>query len=147
MIDAILVATDASPPANRALALAVDMAVRHGARLDIIYVIREMQIPAKLRKMAEVENLADARGDVLMFVANQVLEDAAERAHKSGVDNVKTYVGSGDPSSAIINHAKRRKNDLVVLGTRGLSKAQGMLLGSVSRKVLNLCKVNCLVVR
>jgi nucleotide-binding universal stress UspA family protein len=42
---------------------------------------------------------------------------------------------------------KRRHNDLVVLGTRGLNKAQDMLLGSVSRKLLNLCKVNCLVVR
>ena len=147
MIDAILVATDASPAANRALAMAIEMAGKHGARLDIIYVIREMQIPAKLRKMAEVENLASTRGDVLMFVANQVLEEAAERARKNGVESVKTYVGSGDPSSAIINHAKRRKNDLVVLGTRGLSKAEGLLLGSVSRKVLNLCKINCLVVR
>ena len=63
------------------------------------------------------------------------------------MEQVKTHVGSGDPSAAIIAHAKRRKNDLVVLGTRGLSKAQGLLLGSVSRKVVNLCKVNCLVVR
>ncbi len=147
MISSILVATDASPAANRALALAIDMAVKHGAKLDIVYVIREMQLPAKLRKMAEVESLANARGDVLMFVANQVLEDASARARKSGVEDVRTHVGSGDPSGAIINHAKRRKSDLVVLGTRGLSKAQGMLLGSVSRKVVNLCKVNCLVVR
>lgn len=147
MINSILVATDASPAANRALALAIDMAVKHGAKLDIIYVIREMQVPAKLRKMAEVESLADARGDVLMFVASQVLDEASARARKNGVEQVRTHVGSGDPSGAIIGHAKRRKSDLVVLGTRGLSKAQGLLLGSVSRKVVNLCKLNCLVVR
>ena len=146
MIDSILVASDASPAANRALALAIEMSIAHEATLHIMYVIRDMQIPAKLRKMAEVENMVDARGDVLMFVANQVLSDASERAGKHGVKAVKTFVGSGDPAGAIIGYAKRRKIDLVVLGTRGLSKAEGLLLGSVSRKVLNLCKINCLVV-
>jgi len=147
MVESILVATDASSASNRALSLAIDMSVKHGAALHIIYVVRDMQLPAKLRKMAEVENIADARGDVLMFVADQVLNDASARAKKGGVEKVKTFAGSGDPAGAIIAYAKRRKIDLIVLGTRGLSKAQGMLLGSVSRKVLNLCKVNCLVVR
>lgn len=147
MIESILVATDASPSANRALALAIDMSTKYDASLHIIYVIRDMQLPAKLRKMAEVENIAGARGDVLMYVANQVLDDASGRAKKRGVGTIKTHVGSGDPSSAIIAYAKRRKIGLVVLGTRGLSTTQGVLLGSVSRKVLNLCKVNCLVVQ
>lgn len=91
--------------------------------------------------------MAGARGDVLMFVANQVLSDASSRAEKNGVEQVRTHVGKGDPAGAIISHVKRRKNDLVVLGTRGLSKAHGILLGSVSRKVADLCKVNCLIVR
>ena len=106
-----------------------------------------MQLPAKLRKMAEVESLAEARGDVLMFVANQVLDEAAAKARKQGVESVRTHVGSGDPSGQIIAHAKRRKSDLVVLGTRGLSKTEGLLLGSVSRKVVNLCHINCMIVR
>ena len=147
MIKSILVATDASPAANRALALAIDMSVKYGATLHIVYVIRDMQLPAQLQRMAEVENIADARGDILMFVANQVLSDASSRADKKGVEEVRTHVGKGDPAGAIISYAKRRKNDLIVLGTRGLSKAQGMLLGSVSRKVANLCNLNCLIVR
>ncbi|MGI9301419.1 MAG: universal stress protein [Gammaproteobacteria bacterium] len=147
MIESILVATDASPAANRALALAIEMAVKHAAKLDIVYVVRDMQVPAKLRKMASVENLANARGDVMMFVADQVLNDASERAKKLGVERIRTHVGKGDPAGAIIAHAKRRKNDLIVLGTRGLSKAEGILLGSVSRKVVNVCKVNCLIAR
>lgn len=147
MIKSVLVATDASPPSNRALAMAIDLAATHGAKLDIIYVVRDMQLPAKLRKMAEVESLAESRGDVLMFVAGQVLDEAAGKAKKRGVEAVHTHVGSGDPAGAIIAHARRRKSDLVILGTRGLSKAEGMLLGSVSRKVVNLCQVNCMIVR
>ena len=147
MIKSILVATDASPAANRALALAVEMAVKHEAKLEIVYVIRDLQIPANLRGMAQVMNMAGARGDVMMFVAEQVLSDARERAGAGGVGEVGTFVGKGDPAGAIIARAKQRKSDLIVLGTRGLSKTEGMLLGSVSRKVTNICKMNCLIVR
>ncbi len=146
MIESILVATDASPAANRALALAIDMSLKHAATLEIIYVVRDMQVPAELRKMVEVEEMADARGEILMFIANQVLSDASSRAEKKGVKAVRTHVGKGDPAGAIINHAKRRKCDLVILGTRGMGNVRGLLLGSVSRKVVNLCKVNCLIV-
>ena len=147
MLKSILVATDASPAANRALSLAIEIAVKHDATLEIVYVIRDLQLPAKLRAMAEVENMASARGDVLMFVAEQVLRDACDRAKASGVGEVRTYVGKGDPAGAIIAQAKRRKSDLIVIGTRGLSGTKGALLGSVSRKVANLCKMNCLIAR
>ena len=147
MIKSILVATDASPAAGRALALAIELAVKHEAELEIVHVIRDLQIPAHLRDMAQVMNMADARGDVMMFVAEQVLSDARERARAGGVGEVGTHVGKGDPAGAIIAQARRRKSDLIVLGTRGLSTAEGVLLGSVSRKVANLCKTNCLIVR
>ena len=147
MIKSLLVATDASPAANRALELAIEMAVKHEAKLEIVYVIRDLQIPDKLRDMAQVMDMADARGDVLMFVAEQVLSDARDRARTGGVEEVRTHVGKGDPAGAIIAQARRRESDLIVLGTRGLSGAEGLLLGSVSRRVTNLCKMNCLIVR
>ena len=147
MIKSILVATDASPAANRALALAIEMAVKHEAPLEIVHVIRDLQIPANLRGMAEVMDMAGARGDVMMFVAEQVLSDARGRALAGGVNDVSSHVGKGDPAGAIIAQATRRNCDLIVLGTRGLSTTEGMLLGSVSRKVANLCRTNCLIVR
>ena len=42
MLRSILVATDASSAANRALALAIEIAVKHGAELDIVYVVRDL---------------------------------------------------------------------------------------------------------
>ena len=147
MLNSILVATDASPAANRALGLAIEIAVKHEATLDIVYVVRDLQLPDELRGMAEVENMAGARGEILMFVADQILSDACERARANGVREVRTHAGKGDPAGAIIAQAKRRKVDLIVLGTRGLSKTKGVLLGSVSRKVANLCRMNCLIAR
>ena len=111
MINSILVATDASPLANRALALTIEIAVKHDAVLDIVYVVRDLQ----LRDMAEVENMAGARGKVLMFVAEQILSDTRERAKAGGVGEVRTHVGRGDPAGAIIGQAKWRRSDLIIL--------------------------------
>lgn len=147
MIDSILVATDASPASKRAIALAADMSARYGATLHILHVVRDMQLPPQLRKLAEVEKIAGERADVLVFVGEQILREAAERARKKGVKDVHTAVARGDPAGAIIKYARRRKLDLVVLGTRGLGKVRGVLMGSVSRKVANLCDVSCLIVR
>lgn len=147
MLKNILVATDASPASNRAINLAADMAGKYDATLHLIYAVREMQLPPELKKMAEVEKIAGARSDVLDFVGNKILNDAQERATKKGAAKVKTSLEHGDPATVILRYAKRRKVDLIVLGTRGLSQMKGVLMGSVSRKVTNLAEISCLIVR
>ena len=146
MLDSILVATDASPVSNRAINMAADLASRYDAKLHIIHVVRDMQLPPSIQRMAEVEKIAGAREDVLLYVAEKILDEAEARAHKRGAADVQRQIGRGDPASAIVALAKRRKADLVVLGTRGLGKVKGMLMGSVSRKVANLCEAHCLIV-
>lgn len=147
MIESILVATDASPASNRAIDLAANMAARYGASLEILHVVRDMQLPEELRKMAEVEKLAAPRRDVLEYVGKKILGDATARAREHGAEKVATSLAHGDPANAILNAAREKGSDLVVLGTRGLGQVKGMLMGSVSRKVTNLAEVNCLVVR
>lgn len=147
MISKILVAVDGSSASNRAVALAADLAIKYDASLHFLNVIRDMQVPPQLTKLAKVEKLGQGRMDVLEFVANQVLGDAEQRAKKSGVKKIQKIIENGDPATAIVKRAKRHNIDLVVLGTRGLGKVKGALLGSVSRKVANICDVNCVIVR
>lgn len=147
MISKILVAVDGSSASNRAVALAADLAIKYDASLHFLNVIRDMQVPPQLTKLAKVEKLGQGRMDVLEFVANQVLGDAEQRAKKSGVKKIQKMIESGDPASEIVKRVKRHNIDLVVLGTRGLGKVKGALLGSVSRKVANICDVNCVIVR
>ena len=59
----------------------------------------------------------------------------------------KSAIGSGDPATSVAGFAKRRNVDLIVVGTRGLSKVKASSMGSVSRKLLGLTDVNCLVIR
>lgn len=147
MIDRILVTTDGSPASNRAIDLAAHMAIKHDAPLYLLNVIREMQLPPELKKMAKVENIGQARQDVLDFVADKIIGDAERRAKRKGVKSVRKATGHGDPATAIAKYAQRNKIDLIVMGTRGLGRVKGMLMGSVSRKVANACNVNLLVVR
>ena len=147
MIDRILVTTDGSAASNRAIDLAAHMAIKHDASLYLLNVIREMQLPPELKKMAKVENLGQARQDVLDFVADKIIGDAERRAKRKGVKSVRKATGHGDPATAIAKYAQRNKIDLIVMGTRGLGRVKGMLMGSVSRKVANACNVNLLVVR
>ena len=147
MIKNILVATDGSAAANRAVDLAADMAAKYECSLSILNVIRDMQLPPELLRMAKVEKLSLRDADLLKFLAEKVLTNAASRAKKKGAKEVRTAVGEGDPATTIIKQAKRRKIDLIVMGTRGLSKVKETFLGSVSRKVCNLSQVNCLTVK
>lgn len=147
MINRILVPTDGSAASSRAVGLAAELAVKHDAALYLLNVIRDMQLPPELKKMAKVENIGQARQDVLEFVAEKIMGGAERRANRKGVKAVRKATGQGDPGSAISSYAQRNKIDLIVMGTRGLGSVKGMLMGSVSRKVANTCNVNLLIVR
>ena len=152
MINSILVATDASAASNRALKMAAQFAAQHNAELLIVHVIRDMQIPYEIKEIPELENhtfesFNDAREKIMRMIAESVLKNAKEKAKKAGADKIQTAIGTGDPASSILGFAKRRKIDMIVLGTRGLGKLKGTILGSVSRKITNNAETSCLIVR
>ena len=152
MINKILVATDASAASNRALEMAAQLAELHKAELFIIHVIRDMQIPYEIKEIPElesqqIESFNEAREKIMRKIAENVLKVAREKVEKIGVKEVQTTIGTGDPATSILDLAKRREIDMIVIGTRGLGKLKGTLLGSVSRKVTNNAETSCLIVR
>jgi nucleotide-binding universal stress UspA family protein len=60
---------------------------------------------------------------------------------------VHTEVLEGAPAEAILDVAKTRKSDLIVMGSRGLGLLQGALLGSQSQKVVRHAPCPVLIVR
>ena len=152
MINRILVATDASAASNRALNMAAQLSSQYNAELLIVHVIRDMQIPFEIKEIPELESdtiasFASAREEIMRKVAESVLKDARQEAEKAGAINVKTTIGTGDPASTILDVAKRGEIDMIVIGTRGLGKLKGQILGSVSRKITNNAETSCLIVR
>jgi|TARA_B110000967_G_scaffold178322_1_gene193040 nucleotide-binding universal stress UspA family protein len=147
MIKKILVAADASSAANRALVMAAYLASMHDAELLILHVIRDMQLPAVLKEAPELEEFNHTREDILRQVANTILSEASALAKKEGAIKIQTAIGSGDPASSVVGFAKRRNIDTIVIGTRGLGKMKGLVMGSVSRKIVDNAEANCVIVR
>ncbi len=152
MINKILVASDASAASNRALKMAAQFAIQNDAELLIVNIIRDMQIPFEIKEIPELElnkfeAFSDAREEVMRKIAETVLKTAREEAEKAGAKKVKTAIGTGDPATAILGFARRRKVDMIVVGTRGLGRLKGTIMGSVSRKIANNAETSCLIVR
>jgi nucleotide-binding universal stress UspA family protein len=152
MINHILVATDASAASNRALKMAAQFAELHNAELLIVHVIRDMQIPYEIDEIQELEyhqfeSFNNTREEIMRKIAETILRDAKEKAEKAGANKIQTAIGTGDPATSILGFVERSKIDLIVIGTRGLGKLKGKILGSVSRKIADNAETSCLIVK
>jgi len=138
----IMVATDGSPGANRAVDSAANIA--KGLSADLLILTVGGNISG-----AELRRLADINGDVgavLESASEQVLERARKRALRLGVAAIKLKCGWGDPAEAIIDAVRREKADILVIGRRGRGRLSGLLLGSVSQKLASLAPCTVMVV-
>ncbi len=147
MINHIVVAVDASPSSDNAVEMGINLAKGLDAKLSFLNVIRDMQLPESVMRMAEVEHIQGPRSDVLRFVGEKTLKMADKKAKEQGLMNADQKVAVGDPATEITDFAKKKSADLIIIGTRGHGELKGMFLGSVSRKVSNLAEVNVLIVR
>jgi nucleotide-binding universal stress UspA family protein len=145
MVTRILVALDGSEPASRAGALGADLAVKYGAALDLVHVIPRLVISDSIKQFAEIEGV-DTREMQISAAAQSFLTEAKGRAAAKGVARVATEVLVGDPAAELLDYARGRSIDLLVLGRRGMGQVRGLLMGSVSSKVSSLASCPVLTV-
>ena len=136
MNDNILVPVDGSESAFKALDFAVDLSEKYGSKLWLLNVVQSRDIPEGLRHWAEVEHVTSPPEWLLeQAVAERVLVVAEDRAKDKGARDLERVVEKGDPAGTILEVAGRHQVDLIVMGTRGLSDLQGLVMGSVAHKV------------
>jgi nucleotide-binding universal stress UspA family protein len=137
----VLVATDNSDSAYRAVEAAAELAKRTGATLIIVNVEQGYFDPA----LAPIKTRDDI-GDILEARSREILSRAKEQAEAIGVARIQTVAGLGDAASFILDVAKREAVDLIVVGKRGRGRLTGLLLGSVSQHIVNLAPCSVQVV-
>lgn len=151
MIKKILVPVDGSEYSDRAVDLAGDLAAKYGAEVVLLQVLLRGHVPDRIRRLSSKEGkeqppLSAGAGfveaalphEVLVDIAEKLLQAARERAEARGAEKVETTWDLGDPARVILAHAERRDADAIVMGSRGLGDLKGLLMGSVSQKVQHL---------
>lgn len=134
----ILLPVDGSEHSRLALKYAVGLAENGGS---IVLVHGYGEIPALIGGEAREELMAQcvAEADTLLAPYRAEIEAA-------GVPFVE-HVVSGAPVRAILSVCEKEGCDVLVMGTRGLTDFEGMVMGSVAHGVLHLAKVPVLVIR
>jgi nucleotide-binding universal stress UspA family protein len=128
----ILTTTDFSGPALMGVKYAADLAAKLKGKLILAYVVEE-KLPALI--------LAASSDPVEAIVAGHrrhaetSLADYAEK-HLSGT-GVETVVVQGFAHVAIVELARARKADLIVLGTHGHGFVGRILMGSTTERVIH----------
>jgi len=147
MLNNICVAIDGSTHSSKALTQACLLAQRFDASLLLCHVVREMKVPPELQRFVDRDEIGSARRSVLDGVANELLGKATIQTEAYELREVRQAVVRGEPAEAIVRYARSAQADLIVIGTRGLGKVEGMLIGSVSRKVTDISDISVMVVK
>ena len=145
MFRSIVVGTDGSDTAKKAVAAAVDLAKEIGAELDIVCAyepVPQSRLRAESRQAPEdLQWMINPREDV-----EATLRDAAEDLEETGI-RVETFAREGDPADAILDVAEERGADLIVVGNKGMTGAKRFLLGSVPNKISHHAPCSVLIIR
>jgi len=140
MFDNLLLAVDGSDHSMRAAQYAGDLARALGSSIVRIVVAFE-QIPDYLGEPNRQQAI-DAR----LQQANGILERAQD-AVGSIPGEIHTELIEGSPAEAVIEIARTRRSNVIVMGSRGLSNMAGLVLGSTSQKVVSHAPCPVLIVR
>ncbi len=138
-IQSIMVAADGSESSNRAIDVAAALANTEGARLTIVTVVT----PVTENIQREFQRIEGDRSDPAEAAGQVILADAQQRAGWADIKG-KSILLWGDPAEALIDAIMSEKVDAIVLGRRGRGQLAGLLLGSVSQKLVSLSP--CMVV-
>jgi nucleotide-binding universal stress UspA family protein len=146
MIKSIVVGTDGSETATKAVREAGELAVQLGASMEVVSAyapvsnqrLREeaRQVPDDMQWMVTPREDVDAK-----------LRDAQEVLSDMGVKEVNLHPREGDPADAILDVAEERGSDLIVVGNKGMTGAKRFLLGSVPNKVSHHAPCSVLIIR
>ncbi len=145
MYNRLLVPVDGSRHSKRAVVAAIDIAKRYQASVYLLHAIRNLSLPKEILEMVAAGEVTESRMEILQTSAEIILSNAKEQLVAGGITDVQSEYVIGKPATMIAEYAKQNDIDLIVIGHRGLGP-HGGLLGSVTRNLLNITEVSCLVV-
>jgi nucleotide-binding universal stress UspA family protein len=145
MFSSIVVGTDGSETAGKAVLQATELARQVGASVSLVSAYEPVSGNRLREEKREVpkdlEWMVNPREDV-----EATLKEAAENVGGAGV-KVDTFAREGDAADAILDVAEETNADLIVVGNKGMTGTKRFLLGSVPNKVSHHAPCSVLIIR
>jgi nucleotide-binding universal stress UspA family protein len=143
----ILIPTDGTPTAEKAVAAGLKFAKWSKAKVTLFTAVPEYRIPTtsevaggKVMPIAEYERRAKAQGQ-------RLLDKVVRRAKAAGVRLEAETALSDRPAEAIVAAAKKSGCDLIFIGSHGRKGLAALLLGSQTHEVLKHSTIPTMVYR
>ena len=141
MFTNILVPIDGSDNSYRALDAALLLSEKLGSNISVIHVMEEVPITH-----IGSEKILNELLEAYKKENQDILLKCSEIANQKGL-TIKTFLLQGNPASVILDYNKKKKFDLVIVGSRGLGKFKELILGSVSSKIVHHSPCAVLLIR
>jgi len=141
----IMVATDGSESACRAIDYAALQAKESGAELLIVNIIGGYGLPGKLLEQFTGAQHAWLK-ETLAALSSTTLAEARDRARRVSPPAIRLESREGDVAATLLEIAHERHPELLIVGKRGAGRAAGLLLGSISQKLVSLAPMPVTVV-
>ncbi|MEJ2037435.1 MAG: universal stress protein [Desulfosarcinaceae bacterium] len=139
MFKCIVFATDGSESSRKAQEYARELTRLHGAALYVVNVYHNI---SDLLGYKEQDAIASHR----VFQSREFVDKVIRELAAGGVE-AESEVLEGPAAEAILRVAEVRNADLIIVGARGRGSLKGLLLGSVTHKIIQYAKCPVLVVR
>ena len=130
---------DGSESSKKAFDKSVFLAQKCNSKLYVVNVVLDWEYGGDSAATFELIDELRARG-------TELLEQCKKQALQSNVQ-VETVLEQGDYAHEIIEVAKRKDCELIIMGSRGMSPIKELMLGSVSLKVMHHASCPVMVVR
>lgn len=142
----ILVGIDLSKVGQDVVNYGYSLAQRFGVEVTFLHVLPQHQLWRGYEPWfppdfdAEVRNIAEKK-------IAEFLKNAETHLGKENPPNYKVVILDGEPGETIINYAKENNFDLIVVGYRGYSKLERLIIGSTAAKIVRYAPCSVLVYR
>lgn len=137
-IKSIVVALDDSKSSSNVLDNAIYLARQSDVPLDGIYVVPLYSVNLK-KPSSKLAKMLVEKG-------KKVLENAKTRSAQNGI-LFRGKIVNGNEGFSIVSFAKKKRADLIVMGSRGRSNIKELLLGSVSHYVVHKAPMPVLIIK
>ena len=151
-IKKILVPVDGSDLSFKAAEYAIHLAKADNAEITALNVVEDIKQGGAIGLQAKYGNvsLVDAFRKVRKDSAEQWMNKISQEAKSEGVTFKSEIIDDEDATSeagVITGYAQQHKVDLIVIGSKGRSKLERLLMGGVTNAVVNSAKTPVLVVK